>query len=69
MHKFSVSACKYLDFAQSQKNFVRSHGCETVTFRNSGLKGAVLKSSEERQDQKKFVIKLISAAAVPKYLL
>ena len=35
MHKFLVCACKYQDFAQSQKFFARSHDRETVTFRNS----------------------------------
>ena len=35
MHKFLVCLYKYQDFAQSQKNFARSHDCETVTFRNS----------------------------------
>ena len=36
MPKILVCACKYQDFAQSQKNFVRWHDHETVTFRNSG---------------------------------
>ena len=35
MHKFLVCLYKYQDFAQSQKNFARSHDRETVTFRNS----------------------------------
>ena len=35
MHKFLVRACKSQDFAQSQKNFARSHDRVTVTFRNS----------------------------------
>ena len=34
-HQFLVCACKSEDFAQSQKNFARSHDRETVTFRNS----------------------------------
>ena len=34
-HKFLVCACKFQDFAQSQKNFARSHDRETVTFRKS----------------------------------
>ena len=38
MHKFLVRACKSQDFAQSQKNFVRSHDRDTVTFRNSAVK-------------------------------
>ena len=37
MHKFLVCACKYQDFAQSQKFFARSHDRETATFRNSAL--------------------------------
>ena len=43
MHKFSVSTCKSLDFARSQKKIARSHDGETVTFRNSGLKEQCLK--------------------------
>ena len=35
IYKFLVCACKSQDFAQSQKNFARSHDHETVTFRNS----------------------------------
>ena len=35
MHKFLVCTCKSQDFAQSQKNFARSHDRMTVTFRNS----------------------------------
>ena len=34
MHKFIVCACKSQDFAQSKKNFARSHNRETMTFRN-----------------------------------
>ena len=37
MHKFLAFACKSQDFAQSQKNFARSHDRETVTFRNSAV--------------------------------
>ena len=37
MHTFVVCACKSQDFAQSQKNFARSHDRETVTFRNSEM--------------------------------
>ena len=37
MHKFSVWAYKSQAFAQSEKNFARSHDRETVTFRNSGI--------------------------------
>ena len=36
MHKFLVCAHKSQDFAHSQKQFVRSHNLETMTFRNSG---------------------------------
>ena len=36
MHIFLLCISKSLDFAQSQKNFARSHGRETVTLRNSG---------------------------------
>ena len=36
MHKFLVCPCKSQYFAQSQKFFAQSHGCETMTFRNSG---------------------------------
>ena len=42
MHKFLVCACKYQDFAQSQKFFARSHDRETVTFRNSAYCGCAL---------------------------
>ena len=35
MHKCLVCAYKSHDFAQSQKNFARSHDREIVTFRNS----------------------------------
>ena len=35
MHNFLDCACKSQNVAQSQKNFVRSHDRETVTFRNS----------------------------------
>ena len=37
MHTFVVCACKFQDFAQSQKIFARSHDREIVTFRNSVL--------------------------------
>ena len=36
MDKFLVSACKFQDFAQSQKIYARSHNRVTMTFRNSG---------------------------------
>ena len=36
MHEFLVCACKYQDFAQSQKKFAWLHDLETVTLRNSG---------------------------------
>ena len=42
MQKFLVSACKSKDFAESQKNCVRSHDRETVAFRNSGAKNRLL---------------------------
>ena len=35
MDKLLVCTYKYQDFAQSQNFFVRSHGRQTVTFRNS----------------------------------
>ena len=45
MHTFLVCACKYQDFARSQKYFARSHDRETVTFRNSAVSTKV--SSEQ----------------------
>ena len=36
MHTFLGCTYNYQDFAQTQKNFARSHDRETVTFRNSG---------------------------------
>ena len=35
VHKYLVSACKYINFAQGKENFALLHNHENVTFRNS----------------------------------
>ena len=49
LHKLLVCACKYQDFAQSQKKIARSHDRETVTFRNSESVGPFLHADPKLQ--------------------